>query len=331
MNLIRPLDRFPLVRTTSIEDVREALARIYAKPIFEPEKRVRALEASVNHYELGHVGLHYNKYGAAVSVDFPEANYFLQIFSIRGNGEAIIDKTSVQILPGNSAVISPNVGYKARWDAEFERLVLKINAEALMQKLAAVTGASIGRTLRVDPVPDFNRPATQFLRDSFLFLVDMVSTSAVSLHKLLLAEFEQALMVMFLRANQHNYSHLLEPKPLDAALWQVRRAEEYIEANWNNPMSLEAIAAATGVSIRSLFRTFRSNRDCSPMEFVKQVRLRHARELLQRSNGATTVTDVAFACGFGDLSRFSKDYRQAFGERPSETLNRNKGTASARR
>jgi AraC-like DNA-binding protein len=329
MILARPLDRFPLVRTTSVEEVREALAHIYAKPILEPEKRIRALEVSANHYELGHVGLHYNKYGAAVSVDFPEADYFLQIFSIRGKGEAIIDKISVLVVPDRGAVISPNAGYQAHWDADFERLVLKIDAEALTRKLAVMTEVSIGRTLRMEPVPNFTRPAMRFLRDSFLFLVDMVDSSAVPLPKLVLAEFEQTLMALFLHANQHDYSHLLEQTPPCVAPWQVRRAEEYIEANWNEPMSIEAIAAASGVSIRSLFRTFRQSRGYSPMEFVKQVRLRHARDLLRRPDVTTTITQAAFACGFGDLSHFSKDYCQTFGERPSETLKRSRNIGSA--
>jgi transcriptional regulator GlxA family with amidase domain len=138
------------------------------------------------------------------------------------------------------------------------------------------------------------------------------------------------LLVMFLHANRHNYSHLLERQPSDIAPRQVRSAEEFIEANWNEPISLEAIAAATEVSIRSLFRNFRQSRGYSPMEFLKQVRLRRAHELLERPNGATSVTEVAFHCGFGDLSRFSKYYFQAFGERPSDTLNRGRRGGPAR-
>ena len=127
-------------------------------------------------------------------------------------------------------------------------------------------------------------------------------------------------MVMFLHANQHNYSHLLEQEPADAAPWQVRRAEDYIEANWDKPISLEAIATVSGVSIHSLAKIFRRSRGYSPMEFVKQVRLRHAGELLQHPGASTTVSGVAFACGFADLARFEDDYFRAFGKRPSDML-----------
>jgi transcriptional regulator GlxA family with amidase domain len=36
----------------------------------------------------------------------------------------------------------------------------------------------------------------------------------------------------------------------------------------------------------------------------------------------TTVTDVAFACGFGNLGHFAIYYRRQFGETPSATLRR---------
>jgi transcriptional regulator GlxA family with amidase domain len=52
------------------------------------------------------------------------------------------------------------------------------------------------------------------------------------------------------------------------------------------------------------------------------VRLRHAREMLATPDHETSVTSVAFVCGFGNLGHFARDYRETFGERPSETLAR---------
>jgi len=51
------------------------------------------------------------------------------------------------------------------------------------------------------------------------------------------------------------------------------------------------------------------------------LRLSHAREaLLAADRKLTTVTKVAAAFGFGELGRFSVEYRKAFGESPSQTL-----------
>ena len=60
------------------------------------------------------------------------------------------------------------------------------------------------------------------------------------------------------------------------------------------------------------------------MAFVKQVRLRHAQDMLLNPDANTSVTGVAFACGFQNLGHFARDYRQTFGELPSATLGRSK-------
>lgn len=125
---------------------------------------------------------------------------------------------------------------------------------------------------------------------------------------------------------EYNDRSQLQRQAPGLAPWQVRRAEEYIEANWNRVIRIEDIAEVTNVSARSIFRTFRHSRGCSPMEFARQLRLRHAQELLMAPSPDVTVTDIAMACGFGDLGRFSKDYRAAFGESPSRALNRAKNT-----
>ncbi|MBK8211023.1 MAG: helix-turn-helix domain-containing protein [Rhodospirillales bacterium] len=41
---------------------------------------------------------------------------------------------------------------------------------------------------------------------------------------------------------------------------------------------------------------------------------------VNRCRSSTTVTDVAFDCGFFHLSRFAERYRHTFGEPPSSTL-----------
>jgi len=54
----------------------------------------------------------------------------------------------------------------------------------------------------------------------------------------------------------------------------------------------------------------------------KRVRLQVARDRLTRPGTGSSVTDIALDCGFVHLGRFSGQYRQAYGELPSETLAR---------
>ena len=137
-------------------------------------------------------------------------------------------------------------------------------------------------------------------------------------------ELEQLIVTLVLRAGRHNYSHLLESGKGSVQPWQIRLTEEYIEDNWNRPITIELLAKVTGVSARSLFERFRSHRGYSPMVFVRQTRLKNARKFLSAPAASTTVTGVALLCGFMNAGHFSRHYRDAFGELPSATLMRSR-------
>jgi transcriptional regulator GlxA family with amidase domain len=139
-----------------------------------------------------------------------------------------------------------------------------------------------------------------------------------------LQEFEQLLIVSFLTANRHNFSDQLKREQRSSAPWQVRLVEEYIDANWNRPITVETLSAASQASARSIFKAFKEARGYSPMAFVKSVRLNHARRMLQSPEGPISVVAVAYSCGFLNPGHFARDYRLAFGELPSATLSRAK-------
>jgi len=133
-------------------------------------------------------------------------------------------------------------------------------------------------------------------------------------------ELEQAVQIAFLHASRHPFSHLLESEERLPASWVVRRIEEYIEAHWQEAITIDRLAAEAGVSTRAIFRAFERARGYSPMAFAKAVRLKHARQILTSGDPAVSVTAAAFRSNFASPGRFAKEYREAFGELPSETL-----------
>jgi transcriptional regulator GlxA family with amidase domain len=94
---------------------------------------------------------------------------------------------------------------------------------------------------------------------------------------------------------------------------------------------IEDIAAAIGVSSRSLFKTFRKSLGVTPMAYARTVRLRKANKMLLQADRATTVGAVALACGFLNAGHFAKDYREEYGESPSVTLARARTLMRSRR
>ena len=268
----RALDRFPLVRTQSADEMCDALSRVYAKPTLHLEGRTRKGDVKFNYCQMKDIGLGYAQYGIGVRLVYLESSFTLQTFPVRGYGEAIVDDIVSPLRPRHGVTMSSGRSFAVKVNDGYEHFVLVMNTRALAAKLSALTGAAIRYPLSFDPLHNNGHAGANALRNHFFFLVDQQSASAVSLPEFALAEYEQALMVMFLYANRHNYSHLLETQPPDSALSQIRHAEAYIDANAHRAITLEELAEVTGVSALSLFRSFRRHRGYSPLAFLSQVR-----------------------------------------------------------
>lgn len=101
----------------------------------------------------------------------------------------------------------------------------------------------------------------------------------------------------------------------------LRRAIEYVDSNAANDIALADIADAVHVTPRAVQYMFRRHLDTTPLNYLRQVRLHHARqELLGADRRHETVTVVAARWGFMHTGRFAVLYRQTFGESPHETL-----------
>ncbi len=274
MNSLSPLGNFPLIRSRDIGQVREAIARAYAEPALVPTRGVAGFNTTINLCELKDIDLVYGSFGAAVGLEFPTTDFFCQLFPIRGRGEVTCGRTSVALTPGTGAVISSDRPYKVNFSADYEHLVLRINALMLTEKLAAMTGATINEPLRMSPEQNFRHPAAQMLRQYLPLLVETLSGADPPYPEWWIAQTAQLLMTLFLCGHRHNYSHLLEVEAPDPAPRQVRQTEEYIEANAQRAITLEELAEVAGMSAFSLFRAFKKYRGYSPLKFLSQVRSR---------------------------------------------------------
>lgn len=110
----------------------------------------------------------------------------------------------------------------------------------------------------------------------------------------------------------------------------VRAAQEWIAAHAHLPVTTSDVCRATGLSARGLQAAFHRAGSVTPMQFLRDVRLERVRAALTAgAPGEVTVAEVARAWGFAHLGRFAGTYAEAFGERPSVTLQR-RGTTGAR-
>ena len=99
MNSARLLDYFPLVRTQNAEEMCAALAQVYAKPRLILEGHTRSVDVTVNRYQASGLAIAYTKHGTGMTALYPDNNFALQAFPVRGHGEITINKIAYPLLP----------------------------------------------------------------------------------------------------------------------------------------------------------------------------------------------------------------------------------------
>ena len=102
----------------------------------------------------------------------------------------------------------------------------------------------------------------------------------------------------------------------------VRRAIDLVEGELQQA-DMAQLCQALHVGRRTLEYAFRNHLGTTPHHYFRLHRFTRAhRQLLQSEPGEACVTEIATQSGFNELGRFAVEYRQLFGERPSDTLRR---------
>jgi len=89
-----------------------------------------------------------------------------------------------------------------------------------------------------------------------------------------------------------------------------------MEANLEEPISLDELSRYVGISRRQLERLFQKHLSCVPTRYYLNLRLNRARLLLLQTS--KSIVDIALACGFISAPHFSKCYRDMFGIPPRD-------------
>jgi transcriptional regulator GlxA family with amidase domain len=177
----------------------------------------------------------------------------------------------------------------------------------------------------VQPEPRQRCSANQAVnrRATYAYIRDTVLASRVTAGQPLLASSASQLLAAAALAAFPNNA-LTDPTiedRRDAHPDTLRRAVAFIDEHAHTSITTADIAAAAHVTIRTVQLAFRRYLDTTPTEYLRRVRLDHARQdLLAADPARESVTAVAYRWGFPGPSRFAAYYRQAYGVLPGATL-----------
>lgn len=97
---------------------------------------------------------------------------------------------------------------------------------------------------------------------------------------------------------------------------RVHAARERLETGFAETFTVTDLARSVGMSLFHFSRVFTALTGAPPHRYLLRVRLAAARAMLREGRA---VTETCYACGFENLSHFSRSYARRYGEPPSRT------------
>jgi transcriptional regulator GlxA family with amidase domain len=100
----------------------------------------------------------------------------------------------------------------------------------------------------------------------------------------------------------------------------LRRARDVVDRRFAEPLDLETLAEAAGLSKYHFNRRFAETYGETPMRYLTRRRIERAQDLLRSAN--LTITEVCMLVGFSSLGSFSSRFRELVGESPTQYRDR---------
>ncbi|MCK0509052.1 AraC family transcriptional regulator [Aromatoleum anaerobium] len=318
-----------LFRTSDLEEARDRVSRVFCSHRLRVVGERGPIGAEMYFRQIRGIGVGRILYGASVVIEPGQLDSFALI-QMPISGAEVVEHggETVNSTPDVASVVSPTLPVRMRHGADTEKLVVKIDRDALERHCRQHLGGNLRQPVEFRPEMSLVAPRSLSWVRLMNWLCDEVGQErsgedTILDSPLFSAQIEQMVIATLLLSQPHNYSERLEDNGPSIAPHFIRKVERFIDENAQEPLTIGELAEHAGVSTRSLFAGFRKYRSTTPMHYLKDVRLQRVREvLLQASPDSTTVTNVAMQWGFSHLGHFTSDYKRAFGESPSATLGR---------
>ena len=99
----------------------------------------------------------------------------------------------------------------------------------------------------------------------------------------------------------------------------VKSALKIVEDNIaNSDFTVEMLAQQIGMSRSALYKKIMAVTGLGPAEFIRTVRIKRGKALLERSQ--MQITEIAYSVGFNSLKSFTMNFKAEYGLTPSEYL-----------
>jgi AraC-like DNA-binding protein len=312
-----------VLQSADLDETRDVVAAAFCPHTLELQNDSTTLAARYRAHQVDDIGVTVLDYGASIRIRTRGGgDAFLVEIPLGGRSSVTNGADTIVTDRATGAVLSLADPIHTVRSTGSPQLIVRIERAALNDQLRLLAGTDVRRPLRFTPELDLTSAEGR----SWRRLVDLLRAQAEQGGALVQlptarAQLRNLLLTQLLCGQPNNYSDLLRPDGRGPLPRLLQRALNLIRDHAAEPLTVEDIALATGMSVRALQQGFRQHVGSTPTEYLRDVRLDRVRAALQAGDPSTlTVTDAACRWGFTHLGRFARDYRRRFAEAPSSTL-----------
>jgi AraC-like DNA-binding protein len=117
-------------------------------------------------------------------------------------------------------------------------------------------------------------------------------------------------------------SYISADSPDAASLLRVADVIALLEKEFMNQWTLDDLVQTANMSKGNLIRIFRNATNQTPIEYLLDIRIQRAMELLRKTD--LPVTEIAYEVGFSDSNYFSRHFRNKINSTPKEFRMKNR-------
>jgi AraC-like DNA-binding protein len=302
------------LRTPDLAVIRRSISA-FLKPFSIEASAGGPYDARVCHRRLHNTELTLIDYGNSIRLDAGCMKRFhLVHIPLRGGYWFEADGERQHVGIGQAHVIRPDLHLRMDWSSGCQLLVLRTTDSRLAECAAQLKGGSNrGSVLSCMKGPGASLGRTVEFLTGELMEGGLLRTGTRA------AETADSWLI---GALVHAMSNA-ENGPAREQNDYVTLAQRYIVGNLKSDLSSVAIAAACGISTRSLFRAYHALLGTSPMAWARNLRLQRVRGELQHPDLiGRTISQIASEWGFTHFGHFCEAYRRSYGETPTDTRRR---------
>ncbi|MDF2467773.1 MAG: AraC family transcriptional regulator [Rhodococcus erythropolis] len=323
----RPLEGHPVLHTRSLDEARQAVTDVYLPHQLYADDPT-ALDMTLNATEQRLFTAGFLTYGTNATLRMPatETCYHVNLTTAGHTDAARRDggRETTQARQ-RGVILHPEQTNTVHWSQDAEQIILKVPRVSLEAHLSDLLGRKVDSVIDFDFGLDLSTAAGASLLASVEFFVgELDRPGGIADMPLARDQLEAFIMSQLLTAGDHPYKDDLLAPASQVKLGRLKPVVDFIEMNADEPLTPAELARAGSMSVRTLHASFQKCFGMSPMAYVRKVRLEHVHDELRRNSGNPDfrITDIASKWGFFHLGRFAQQYKERFGESPSETVRR---------